>query len=61
MFATPTVASIAALIEEHSGQMFTHVDLAPALAELDAMADEEATALLEKERRGMREPWARNG
>lgn len=53
MFATPTVASIAALIEEHIGQMFTHADLEPALAELDAMTDEEATALLEKESRGM--------
>ena len=53
MFATPTVASIAALIEEHRGRRFTHADLAPALAELDAMTDEEATALLERESPGM--------
>ena len=52
MFATPTIASIAGLIEAHSGQMFSHADLGPALAELDAMTDEEATAQLEK-----LEPW----
>lgn len=61
MFATPTVASIAALIEKQSRRGISHVDLALVLAELDAMSEEEATVLLKNRARQREKPWAGNG